>query len=805
MRGKAGTWIGGVVLVAVGVGFVGTPGLGAAPIAGFEDTVVLSGLNTPTAIEWGPDGRIFVAEKSGRIIVFDGLNDSTPTLFADLSSNTFNSDDLGLLGLEIDPQFPTQPYVYALYTHNSPIGGESPLWPGMELGIDDACPNPPGALDDGCVVSGRLSRLTAEAEGSTMTGQELVLIEDWCQQYTSHSIGSVKFGPDGFLHVSGGEGASWSFVDYGQEGNPVNPCNDPPVPSGTAPSQPTAEGGALRAQDILTSTDTTGLGGTLIRIDRDGNPAPGNPFFDSGTDANARRIVAAGLRNPFRFAFRPDSSELWIGDVGWNMFEELNLLPSATTYRNFGWPCREGNQAQTMYGPLDFTLCDELEESDTASDPYFTYEHDAPLTTGEACPFTASALAGLDFEQGANFPASFDGALFFTDYNRRCIWVIHPGDDGGPDPDQVSLFATLPSGAVELEFGPDGALYWVEIAGAVHRIDYSANESPTATIVSSPLTGPTPLTVHFDGTGSFDPEGGSVTHAWDLDGDGSFDDSNSATPSWTYRGGAPVTVGLRAVDPVGRVGTASIVVSPFAPMSRDTVMLVDAARAQWHALDLGGRPITSFYFGNPGDTPLAGDWDCDGVATPGLYRRSDGFVYLRNSNTQGIADIRFFFGNPGDVPIAGDFDADGCDSISIYRPSEQRFHIVNSLGSDEDGLGPAEFSFLFGNPGDKPFVGDFDGDGIFEVGLHRESTGLIYYRNTLTSGIADNQFFFGDPGDQLVAGDWGVVDEIDTPGLFRPSNTTFYFRHSNTEGHADSQFIAGEPAFLPVAGDFGTS
>jgi Tol biopolymer transport system component len=234
----------------------------------------------------------------------------------------------------------------------------------------------------------------------------------------------------------------------------------------------------------------------------------------------------------------------------------------------------------------------------------------------------------------------------------------------------------------------------------------------------------------------------------------------------------------------------------------DAVGLVDPFSGVWYMRDGSGQ-VSQFFYGDPGDVPFMGDWDCDGVDTPGLFRQSDAFAYLRNSNTQGIADIRFFFGNPSDIPLAGDFDGNGCDSLSIYRPSEQRFYIINALGANNGGLGAADFSFLFGDPGDKPFVGDFDGDGIDEVGLHRESTGFVYYRNTLTTGIADNQFFFGDPGDRFVSGDWGIVDGVDTPGLFRPGNTTFYFRHTNTQGNADSQIQWGEPGWLPVAGVFG--
>jgi subtilisin family serine protease len=231
------------------------------------------------------------------------------------------------------------------------------------------------------------------------------------------------------------------------------------------------------------------------------------------------------------------------------------------------------------------------------------------------------------------------------------------------------------------------------------------------------------------------------------------------------------------------------------------VGLVDPTQGRWHLRNSAGQ-VTSFYFGNPGDLPFVGDWNCNGIRTPGLYRQSDGFVYLRNANTQGVADITFFLGNPGDVPIAGDFNGNGCDTVSVYRPSTQTFYIVNTLGQDGGGLGAAETSYVFGNPGDTPFTGDFNGDGRTTVGLHRASTGLVYYRNSHTQGVADNQFLFGNPGDRFVAGDWNA-DGVDSPGVFRPSTTTFYFRHTNSQGVADAHLIWGQPGWLPVAGPFG--
>ncbi|NNF88065.1 MAG: hypothetical protein HKM97_06040, partial [Acidimicrobiia bacterium] len=95
--------------------------------------------------------------------------------------------------------------------------------------------------------------------------------------------------------------------------------------------------------------------------------------------------------------------------------------------------------------------------------------------------------------------------------------------------------------------------------------------------------------------------------------------------------------------------------APAAGGVPDEVGLFDPAEGRWHLRYPDGR-ITSFYFGIPGDTPLLGDWDCDGIDTVALYRESTGFVYLRDSNDFGVGEQSFFFGNPGDIPIAGDWD-----------------------------------------------------------------------------------------------------------------------------------------------------
>ena len=190
--------------------------------AGFSEEIVFSDLTEPTAVEFASDGRVFVAEKSGIIKVFSSLSTPVPTVFADLRTNVHNYWDRGLLGMALHPNFPATPYIYVLYTYDAPIGGTAPRW-GTVGGTSDNCPTPPGPTTDGCVVSARLSRL--QAAGNVMTGAEKVLIDSWCQQFPSHSIGSLKFGSDGALYVSGGEGASFNYVDYGQT---KNLCGDPP-------------------------------------------------------------------------------------------------------------------------------------------------------------------------------------------------------------------------------------------------------------------------------------------------------------------------------------------------------------------------------------------------------------------------------------------------------------------------------------------------------------------------------------------------------------------------------------------------
>ncbi|WP_432844326.1 PQQ-dependent sugar dehydrogenase [Dactylosporangium sp. CA-092794] len=530
---------------AVGLGLERSAAAAATLPPGFSEQVVFSGLNQPTSIQFAADGRVFVAQKNGVIDVFDSLSDSTPAVFADLSPRVHDYWDRGLLGLALAPNFPSDPSVYVLYSYDAPRGGTAPVY-------NDVCDGVEGGGNGGnCVITGRLSRLTAN--GDVWTGTEQPLINDWCQQFPSHSIGDLHFGADGALYVSGGDGASFSAADFGQFGNPVNPCGDP-----------ANEGGALRSQDVRSTGDPAGLNGAVLRIDpATGAAMSGNPLSGSA-DANARRIVGYGLRNPFRFAIRPGTSEVWAGDVGWDTWEEIDRIADPTaTPANFGWPCYEGNAAQPGYSSANLPLCQGLYNGPGQSAPYFTYNHSTKVVPGEACPSGSSAVSGLAFYPGSggSYPAAYNGALFFADYPRGCIWAMLKGSNGLPDPAQIQTFAAGAANPVYLTVGPGNDLYYVDLGGGtIRRIRYfPANRPPVASFTATPTAGTTPLKVTFDASRSADPDvadQNQLTYQWDFDDNGTVD-ATGVTASHTYTADGSYTARLKVTDPLGASGTSS--------------------------------------------------------------------------------------------------------------------------------------------------------------------------------------------------------------------------------------------------------
>ena len=339
--------------------------------------------------------------------------------------------------------------------------------------------------------------------------------------------------------------------------------------------------------------EPTSLDGSILRLDPvTGAAMPGNPFSASA-DPNARRIIAYGLRNPFRITTRPGTNELWIGDVGWNVWEEVNRIPNAsdTVAENFGWPCYEGNNNQSGYDNANLGLCESLysQGSGAHAAPILAYNHSAKVVAGETCPTGSSSITGMVFypESGGSFPASYAGGLFFADHSRNCIWFMPKGANGQPNPAAVITFVAPAAGPVDLAIGPNGDLFYVDFdSGTIRRISPTGgNQPPTASFTATPSSGNAPLTVQFNGSASSDPEGGTLTYAWDLDGDTEYDDATGVTAQWTYTQPATVTTRLRVTDPGNATGTTTrtVNVSNTAPVP---VISTPSASLTWKVGDV---------------------------------------------------------------------------------------------------------------------------------------------------------------------------------------------------------------------------
>lgn len=524
---------------------------------GFRDEVVLGEghdqlLDQPTAAEEADDGRVLVLQKDGRLKLFDSFSDTTSVTVLDLQQQVHNYVDRGALGMTIDPDFASNGYVYVLFSYNYRLGDDPstvPRWNGAGSPNYDDCPTEA----TGCAIGNRLLRVKVVGEQVT---EQKVLITDWCQQYFSHSAGALEFDDEGYLYASAGEGARYEnneSYDVGQYGNP---CGDP-MPAGNE------QGGRLRAQDVRTLADPTGLSGSVIRVDpATGAPAPGNPLSaDAGADTNAKRIVAHGFRNPFRMAVRPGTGDLYVGDVGESAFEEINRVgTNRSQLVNAGWPCFEGPNRYPDIARLP--ICGDLAPSAVTS-PVFKYAHTEEVAYEEDCQQDTGSVSALELAQDPAFPTGLAGGLVFGDYARDCIWYLPRGGDGLPDAFNPQILVEHAATPVDLFTGKDGELYYVDLGlgedyenlgGSIHRISFDGGR-PVARLklaAGSQNHGPTPLTATFDASDSSAPNPQDVlTYQWDLDGNGSFETSTGETPtrSTTYTNpDNNVTVTVRVSD-----------------------------------------------------------------------------------------------------------------------------------------------------------------------------------------------------------------------------------------------------------------
>ncbi|NRQ35953.1 CHAP domain-containing protein [Nonomuraea sp. NN258] len=184
-------------------------------------------------------------------------------------------------------------------------------------------------------------------------------------------------------------------------------------------------------------------------------------------------------------------------------------------------------------------------------------------------------------------------------------------------------------------------------------------------------------------------------------------------------------------------------------------------------------------------------------ATAGVYRPANATFYLRDNNWAGAADITVQYGNIGDKPLVGDWDGNGTTTIGVYRPETRYFYLRNT-----NTPGDAQIGFHFGDPGDIPIAGDWDGDGDETVGVYRPSNSTFYLRNNNWAGPADRTIHFGNNNEDLpIVGDWDG-DGDDSVSVYRPANATFYLVNSDVSTDNARVIQYGNHGDLPLTGNW---
>jgi glucose/arabinose dehydrogenase len=475
---------------------------------GFVAQTLYDNLPNPVAFQFAPDGRIFIATRSGDIrIIKDGT--LLPDPFATFATNT--AVVRGVLGMVLDPAFADNGYVYVYYTYeNNPA-------------------EPYGAKTQ------RLVRLTADGDVAE-PGSELVLLgttvgnlaQTSCDDFPAatdcipadgvdHMGGGLKFAPDGSLFLSTGDAARTLGV--------------PPLSL------------------LLRSQDLDGLAGKVLRID----PATGaglsdNPFFTGDATANRSKVWSYGFRNPFRLWIDDESGLPIVGEVGSRLWEEVNL---AKPGENYGWPCYEGAARQPDF--IGNAYCDQHYSSNQPVEhPLYAYANVGG----------AALIGGLVYD-GDDLPVEYEGAYFFADFVRQTVGTLQIDDDGQLVDGSVQEVLSDAGFPVDFEIGPDGRIYYLTLdpstfVGDLRVLEYiEGNRTPIAMAHASTFGGPAPLSVSFSSVQSSDPDGDALSYLWDF-GDGQT--STAPSPGHSFVQNGTYAASLTVSDPGGASDVAQLTI-----------------------------------------------------------------------------------------------------------------------------------------------------------------------------------------------------------------------------------------------------
>ncbi len=589
--------------------------------ANFTNQVVSSGWNDIVGFTWDSTGQQYVWEKAGKVWVVDtnGVKIAIPLI--NISDEVGSWRDHGLNGLALDPNFLNNGFIYLFYTvdrHHLINFGTASYNPATNEYFE--------------ATIARVTRFTCDVSTNFTTivpGSRFILIGETKKTgipilHESHSGGSLVFGTDGSLFVSTGEGGSYSFIDGG---NGTTYWSQALADSIISPKENV---GAFRAQLVDC------LNGKILRIDPStGDGLMSNPYFDFNNPRRPQsRVWALGLRNPFRMTLRPGTGEqditagypgtLYIGDVGWDTWEELNI--NNAPKQNFGWPLYEGltphigyqnaivynqdapnplfgtgacanpyfefkallKQATLDPDPFFYNPCDSSQEVPPTSQtfihvrPIIDWKHGNQSRTGiydginadeinisdSLSPVSGPSFGGYASVGGIwyddnRFPVEWQNTYFHADYVGQ--WVRNFSTDTLDQPIQVKDFWDNNGVIVYLALNrKNGCIAYADYPNQIKEICYGGvvNNLPTAVLSSDLYFGVAPLSVQFTGSNSTDPENLPLSYYWEF-GDGNT--SNQPDPQHIYNPGTSFPTSyfakLTVTDNIGQTDKDSILIS----------------------------------------------------------------------------------------------------------------------------------------------------------------------------------------------------------------------------------------------------
>jgi PKD repeat protein/glucose/arabinose dehydrogenase len=490
----------------------------------FQKVDLLTGLSNATTMQFAPDGRIFILDRYGEVLIY---KTDTQTSVSAGEIDVFNDNEDGLLGLAFDPNFETNGY---LYLYHSPAA----------------------------YLGNRVSRFTVNGDDLDLLS-EVILLE-WPTSRTAnfHSGGDMAFDSQGNLYIATGDNNTY--------------------PNGYAPLNE-------NNSDISSeksSSNTNDLRGKILRItpQADGTyTIPNGNLFPEGTANTRPEIYVMGVRNPYRILVDQNRNDwLFWGDVGPDAdaasvlgpigADEVNLAKQAG---NYGWPYFLGTD-NTAYqisyanppyyndasSPQNISTWNTGLTNLPPAEPALLQLSNTAIFSGPSYYFD-STLTDLQ-----RFPADFDGIYFYYDFNRSWIWAVTLDANGNivsNDRFAPSVFSQTTDGFIDMEFGSDGKLYILAYGagccpenvgtGRLLRVDYTgitSNSPPQVAISADTNNGSLPLTVNFSSAGTVDPNGDApLTYEWDFDGDGIVD-STDENPTNVYTVAGDFNVQLRVDD-----------------------------------------------------------------------------------------------------------------------------------------------------------------------------------------------------------------------------------------------------------------